>query len=145
MKNFSELLAINKTLDVIIDIEVITDNGTLFAEVMLNNNLVINSKLENSIRINTNVDLLSPIEFYFSISGKEYSTEKESAIIIKELSFDNINIIPNYTHCAVYINDHNRPEPTNYLGYNGTWSFCTKIPFYQWLHQIRGEGWLLAP
>ena len=25
---------------------------------------------------------------------------------------------------------------------NGQWTFDTKVPFYQWKHEITGQGWL---
>ena len=146
MKNFYELLDINPTIEFIIELDVINDNGNPTIEVILNNQRIFGKyALTDFRRLYTRINLAEPVNLQISMSDKEYSAEKETAIIIKKLSFDNIDIIANgYIHYATYDNDHNN-TPTNYLGFNGTWIFDTKIPFYQWLHHASGQGWLLSP
>ena len=80
----------------------------------------------------------------FDRYNKVYTTEYETAVIIKRLSIDNINIIPEYTHCAEYNNDHGFTDPTSYIGFNGKWALTFDRPFYQWLHQAHNQGWLIG-
>jgi hypothetical protein len=49
------------------------------------------------------------------------------------------------SHLATYKNDQNVTQPTNYLGFNGTWNLKINEPFYRWRHNITGQGWLLEP
>ena len=88
---------------------------------------------------------MDSIKLEILMSDKEYDAEKETAIIIKTLKIDGIEIIPQYNHLIDYQNDHNINTKTNYLGYNGKWTLDIDRPFYQWYHQISGQGWLLTP
>jgi hypothetical protein len=90
------------------------------------------------------VDLLTPFSIVIELYNKHYTTEYETAVIIKRLSIDNIEIIPKYDYLAKYINDHNNNNPTSYLGFNGKWILTINRPFYQWLHQAQNQGWLIG-
>jgi len=90
------------------------------------------------------LDLLTPFSIIIEIHNKVYTTEYETAVVVRRLSVDNILIIPEYTHCAIYDNDHNYTDPTNYLGFNGKWALTFDRPFYQWLHQAKSQGWLIG-
>ena len=90
------------------------------------------------------IDLLTPFTITIELMNKDYNVDNETAVIIQRLSIDNIDIIPKYTHLAVYDNDHGFTDPTNYLGFNGKWTLTIDRPFYQWLHQARSQGWLLG-
>ena len=79
------------------------------------------------------------------MNNKEYSAERETAVIIKNIQVDNIILIPKFEYLAEYINDHNNNDPTSYLGFNGTWILDINQPFYHWLHKHTGQGWLLTP
>ena len=78
------------------------------------------------------------------LRNKHYTTEYETAVIIKRLSIDNIEIIPQYDYLADYDNDHDNNNPTHYLGFNGKWTLTIDRPFYQWLHQVQNQGWLIG-
>ena len=78
------------------------------------------------------------------MSDKHYSLEYETAAIIRQLSIDNIDIIPRYEYLADYDNDHDFKNPTNYLGFNGKWTLTIDLPFYHWLHKHSGQGWLIG-
>ena len=58
---------------------------------------------------------------------------------------DDFDVVPMWTQLAKYSNDSNVTAPTNYLGFNGTWSLEITEPFYRWQHKITGQGWLLKP
>jgi hypothetical protein len=78
-----------------------------------------------------------------SLMGKIDNLDPTTGIEIKSLTFDDFNIMPQYTHYSTYKNDRNYIEPVGHLGFNGTWEVLIPIPFYQWRHQITGCGWLL--
>jgi hypothetical protein len=90
------------------------------------------------------LDLLTPFSVIIELHNKVYTTEYETAIIIKRLSVDNVSIIPKYTHLAKYDNDHGFKDPTSYVGFNGKWALTFDRPFYQWLHQAQNQGWLIG-
>ena len=147
MKNFYDLLDIKPAIQFVIEVDVINDNGNPTVEITLNNQRIFGKhELLGFRRLVTRINLIEPVNLQITMSDKIYSAKKETAIIIKKISFDNFDIISNgHAHHATYINDHNYSIPSNYLGFNGTWIFDTKIPFYQWLHQAQGQGWLLSP
>ena len=90
------------------------------------------------------LDLLKPFSIIIELHNKVYTTEYETAVIIKRLSVDNISIIPEYTYLAEYDNDHGFTDPTSYIGFNGKWILTFDRPFYQWLHQAQNQGWLIG-
>ena len=139
MKNYSDLPATNTLIPIMIELEPI---GTPHVDIIINNSQT-DYLLSNSITITTFCELISPITISLILSNKIYTTEYETAVIIKNISIDNISIIPQYNHLSSYINDHNNNNPTNYLGFNGKWTLTIDQPFYQWLHQARNLGWLL--
>ena len=77
------------------------------------------------------------------MSDKDYSVEKETAILIDSVIIDGLEIIPNKTHLAYYFNERNIDSPTSYLGFNGTWRLQINEPFYLWQHRIIVQGLLL--
>lgn len=89
------------------------------------------------------LDLLTPFSVTIELYNKIYNIDNRSAIIINRLSVDNIQLIPKYDYLAEYINDHDNNSPTSYLGFNGKWQLTIDRPFYQWLHQVTAQGWLL--
>jgi len=91
---------------------------------------------------NMHLPLLDPINIDIEFKNKVYTTEYETAIIV-DISIDNINIIPTYNHLVQYVNDHNQVVTSNYIGFNGKWTLTIDRPFYQWLHQVQNQGWLL--
>ena len=144
MKNFLEALDIDSKLKVNISIRIINDNG------YPDFNLFFNEK--NIAHYNqTQIDIVEYIRYDEKISikikmfGKKYSALKESAIIIENISIDDINIIPAFSHYAVYNNDHDENITTNYLGYNGEWSIAIDEPFYHWYHSATAQGMLIKP
>jgi hypothetical protein len=100
--------------------------------------------LSDTIILDYHVDLLDLFAVNIELSNKHYTTEYETAVIIKRLSIDNIELIPQYDYLARYINDHDNDNPTSYLGFNGKWTLTIDRPFYHWLHQHSGQGWLIG-
>jgi len=146
MKNFYDQQGINTNINFVLEFEPITNNGEPTIEIILNNEKIYGKyPLTSFRRIYTRLKLMDSIKLEILMSDKEYDAEKETAIIIKTLKIDGIEIIPQYNHLIDYQNDHNINTKTNYLGYNGKWTLDIDRPFYQWYHQISGQGWLLTP
>jgi hypothetical protein len=144
MKNFLDLLDINPTIEVKIVLTPVTDNGFPTAIIRYNNVIVSNYNLkETATTIIENLNILDPFKISIELAHKTYDEKLETAIIINSLTIDNFEIVPNYTQLAAYINDHNNTNPTNYLGFNGIWELDIPMPFYQWLHGVQGQGWLI--
>lgn len=145
MKNFLDLPATNPEIQVWMMLEPIIANGPPYVRVYINGRLVhCDYMIEGTIIMNK-VPLLDPVDIRVEMSGKLYSETLETAVVIKEFTLDEIKIVPTYTHLVSYMNDHNCTDPTSYLGFNGSWEFKTDCPFYQWLHLVSGQGWLLTP
>jgi len=146
MKNFYDLQDISTTIDVVLELEVIDTNGEPTVEIFLNESkLYEKCPLNGFRRFYTSLKLMDTAKLEISMSNKQYNAEKETAIIIKSLKIDNIEIIPTYNHLVDYQNDHNKNITTNYLGYNGKWTLHIDRPFYQWYHQVSSQGWILTP
>lgn len=139
MKNYSDLRATDLKLNVIIKL---TPVGNPDIVVKVADNLYSNSKLDNTIKLEYQLNLTDVFSIEVELKNKIYSTESETAAIIR-VTIDSIEIVPNFDYLASYINDHNYKEPTSYLGFNGKWILDINMPFYHWLHQITGQGLLI--
>lgn len=145
MKNFSNLLATDSQIITQIKLSGVTDNGAPRVGVFVNDFCLLNSWLNEPITISYSAHILDPIVIKITMNNKEYNQDKETAVIIQSIQVDNIELIPKFDYLAEYINDHNNTNPTSYLGFNGTWILDINRPFYQWLHEKTGQGWLLTP
>jgi hypothetical protein len=140
MKTYSDLQDIDTCLRLHLELEPV---GT--PDVTISINGVVNHYLglSNNIKLDYSIDLLDLFSVDIELSNKHYTLEYETAVIIRRLSVDNIDLIP-YNYLAEYVNDHNNNNPTSYLGFNGKWSLTIDQPFYHWLHQHSGQGWLIG-
>ena len=136
MNNYLDLLGTNTNIQIDINLSVI---GSPDFSITVGNN-----QWNNQCNISVNHDLLIPFSVEIELRNKHYTVEYETAVIINKLSVDNIKLVPQYEYLADYQNDHNNNNSTNYLGFNGKWTLTIDRPFYQWLHQIQGQGWLLT-
>jgi hypothetical protein len=136
MKTYSDLQAIDTDLVIQLDLEL---KGQPRGHVGINNRV---QPLDTQIQVR--MPLLDPLKIDIVLSDKDYNNPVETAIIIKRLSVDNIDIMGQYDYLAEYINDHGFKNPTNYLGFNGKWTLTIDRPFYHWLHLHSGQGWLLG-
>ena len=141
MNNYLNRTDIDSCLTLCLELEPI---GNPEITILINNNSQYHSVLAEAMIIKKNLALLDPVTISIMLSNKQYTTEQETAIIIKRISVDNIDIIPHYDYLATYTNDHNNNNPTSYLGFNGQWTLAIDCPFYHWLHQVQGQGWLLT-
>ena len=115
-------------------------------KVSINNNVLFDTTVIKSQTLHFVVGLLDPISIEVELKNKKYSEKsRDTEIAIKSLTIDNFELVPNWTYLACYNNDHNYQNPTSVLPFNGTWSIQTERPFYQWLHVVQKQGWLLEP
>ena len=141
MKNYSDLQDIDTRLNLVIELAPV---GKPTATVIINDKQYDYPQLLNPIIINEYLPLMGLINIDIILSNKHYTLEYETAVIIKRLSIDNIDLIPNYDYLAKYVNDHDNHNPTSYLGFNGKWTLTFDRPFYHWLHKHSGQGWLIG-
>ena len=144
MKNFLEALDTDQKIKVKISIKVLDNNDYPDFTLFFNEKFIAHNN-QKQINIIDQVRYDEKISIKIKMFGKKYSALKESAIIVEDISIDDINLIPTFSHHAVYENDHNQPLATNYLGYNGEWSISINEPFYNWYHSATAQGMLIRP
>jgi hypothetical protein len=140
MKNYLDLKDTDQQLRCSITLEPV---GTPEVLITVGHHCASN-KLFKSININVHVDLLQPFCIEIQLKNKVYNADLETAVIIKSIQIDGIELVPRFNHLAYYTNDHDNNNPTNYLGFNGKWLLTFDRPFYQWLHQATDQGWLIS-
>jgi len=140
MKTYSDLQAIDTRLHCHLELEPV---GNPEVSVIIAG-VYGGGKLFQSAVFDINTDLLKPFTIEIELRNKTYSTEHETAVIVKQLQIDGIDLVPRFDYLAVYDNDHNNTDPTSYLGFNGKWTLTFDRPFYQWLHQTTAQGWLIS-
>ena len=141
MKNDSDLQDIDTRLHLHLELEPV---GTPDVRISINDVVDDYPGLSNNIILDYHVELLDLFSVNIELLNKHYTTEYETAAIIRRLSIDNIDIMPNYNYLAEYVNDHDNNNPTSYLGFNGKWTLTFDRPFYHWLHEHSGQGWLIG-
>lgn len=140
MKTYSDLQDIDSRLHLYLELEPV---GRPEVEVIAGNHYA-GGQLFTPARVSCQLDLLSSFMIQIELKNKIYDAANETAVIIRRLRIDNIDLVPRFDYLAVYRNDHDFKDPTNYLGFNGKWTLTIDRPFYQWLHQVTGQGWLLG-
>lgn len=145
MNNFSELLDTDHQIKITIRLEVIGDNGFPGASIRVNNDVVEYLRLVESVEHTFDVPLMDVFDIEISMMDKLYSQDQETAVIIKSIDIDGFEIVPGWTHLAIYDSERGLQGPTSYLGINGSWKLSINRPFYQWRHLVTGQGWLLKP
>lgn len=139
MKTYSDLLATNSVIPITVRLIPVGKPCVLLS---INDHDTAWTELTSPVTVTEWCELLSPISIDLLLQDKKYTLEYETAVKF-EVFVDNVNVVPMYSHLATYENDHNNNSPTNYLGFNGTWSLNIDRPFYHWLHQATNQGWLI--
>lgn len=142
MNNFSDLLDIKPDLAIRLQL---TPVGTPHIAVRVNQHCVWQGLLTVPWNCELRHPLTDPLQVTVELMNKNYKVDSTSAVIVEQLSIDQFDLVPNWTHLIDYQNDHNYQDPTNYLGFNGAWCLDINRPFYHWLHHVSGQGWLLKP
>ena len=141
MKTYSDLQDIDSRLNLVIELEPV---GNPTTKIIINDKEYNYTQLSSSIIVNNYLPLMDLINIDIIMSNKYYTLEYETAVIIKRLSIDDIELIPQYNYLAEYVNDHDNNNPTSYLGFNGKWTLTIDRPFYHWLHEHSKQGWLIG-
>jgi hypothetical protein len=140
MKIYSDLQAIDHHLSLRVELIPI---GHPEITVLIDH-VYVDTTLCKSVAIDLELDLLNPFFIQVELKNKiKHNPDQETAVQIK-LQIDGIDLLPRFDYLACYENDQNSNNPTSYLGYNGKWRLTIDRPFYQWLHQATGQGWLLS-
>ena len=147
MKKFSELQDTKRMqLRIHVMLKPIFNHEPPVVSLLINGKTIYDKRQSpSSIGAVQHVGLLDPVCIEIELSDKDYHQDHTTAIEVTELSIEYFNLIPDYTHYARYINDHNFTDPTSHVGFNGIWQFFITEPFYQWRHHVTGQGWLLKP
>jgi hypothetical protein len=145
MNNFSDLLDIDRSIDIQIQLQPVTDNGNPDCEVVVNGVELYRAQLCQPLTLTTTAALTGSIDVCISMSNKQYHSQRETAIIIQRLDIDGFAIVPQWAAHATYRHDHNSTDASCYLGFNGVWQLKIDQPFYIWKHHVTSQGWLLQP
>jgi hypothetical protein len=125
MKNFSELLATEPHLTVVLKLK---RHGEAFwyGE--------INGKAIQTYTTYREFGLHDPISIYLKLT----TLKGQGGLEIESLTVNGHEVMPKYQHMA--------NNSTSYLSIeNEEWELKIDNPFYQWYHQVTGQGWLLTP
>ena len=144
MKNFYEI-ADTKTINIAINIQLgINECGTYpNVTVRVNSNVLYNGILSTHIDLNTIINVRDVL--CVSIEVQHFNKDKHSSVLIKRITADEFEIMPNYNYLASYTNSQNVNLPTSELGLAGIWTIDSKQPLLWWMHEHLGHGWLLHP
>lgn len=145
MKNFSALLDSDPWLTVRIAVAAITDNGMPRATIRVNGTCVFDNLLESTWTGSIQTPLLDPLVVEVMMSGKQHDAERETAIIVQNITVDQCPVMPRFAHLVQYTHEQGTGPATSYLGFNGCWRWDTRQPFYPWWHGVTAQGWLLEP
>lgn len=136
MKTYSDLPAIDPRLYCRLELEPI---GVPEVAVTIGH-IQGGGKLLEPAVFDVTLDLQQPFMIEIELKNKQYHPELETAVVIKVLQIDGIDLVPRFDYLATYVNDHDNNNPTSYLGFNGKWTLTFHKPFYQWLHHVTAQG-----
>jgi hypothetical protein len=145
MKQFSDLLDIDRNIAVELRLAPISDNGDPWVSVKIGSRILHQGHMSSATTLTGCADLCSPFDIRVELRDKIYHEHRETAVQILAVTVDGHDLVPRFTHLSHYHNERGQNSPTSYLGFNGCWNLCISRPFYQWLHQATGQGWLLDP
>ena len=145
MKNFSDLLATERSLAITISLVPVIGSQSPQVTVTVNQDTWFDACLHKTSTLTGRTALLQPLRIVITMKGKIYDVAQETAVKLMSVCVDGFEFIPNWTHLAVYDNEHGLPGPTSYIGINGHWILDIPEPFHVWLHRVTGQGWLLKP
>lgn len=139
MNTFSDLQAIDLELALWVQ-----PMGNPLLKISINDDVVYHGNLAHLLEIRRQLPLLQPFAVTVELLDKDYHSNQETAVVIKQLTVDGFELIPQWNHLSTYDNDHQNDTPTHYLGFVGTWCLKVDRPFYQWYHLASNQGMLLT-
>lgn len=143
MQNFSQATDIDLSLDLKIIVEPLIENGPPYACIYVNKHLMFDGFMNQTTAITKQIGLSENICICIDLSGKTYDEVKETALNIRSITVDSLEIKDHCWQLIKYDNDQNNNAKTMYLGFNGKWQINIPGPFYRWWHAATGQGWLL--
>ena len=144
MKSFSEATDIDILLDLKVTVEPLTRNGVPYGRISLDHITMFDGLLYQPTTVCAQINLCDDIQILIDLHGKIYDQNKETAIHIKSIAVDGIEIKDHCYNLIQYNNDQRVKHQTLYLGFNGEWMLRVPGPFYRWWHTVSGQGWLLS-
>ena len=141
MKPFLDLLDTELELELMLAVRPI---GLPRINISINNQVVYSGALDTALKLRQQLPLLDPFSIKIELVEKDYMALHETAAVVEQLSIDDFELVPRWTQLFEYTNDHDYHDPTNYLGFVGTWTLTVDQPFYQWRHRVTGQGLLLT-
>jgi hypothetical protein len=124
MKNFLDITAIDTAGQLQIKLTVKVHGNIKYV-------LNLNGEIVTDTEFTTALDLLADIDLEVEVLSAEVGN---GGLEIQDLSINGIQVLPVYLHLA-------RPA-TNYINEVGLWEFHIPGPFYPWIHDITGQGWI---
>ena len=100
-------------------------HGNCIAYVMLNDYRIVHP--EATIGVN----LFDPITLRVNLLEFE---EGSSGVEITKFTVNGLEVLPKYRHYA--------NKDTTYIDFYDDWVFEIPYPFYEWYHDISGQGWI---
>ena len=139
MKNFYDLQDIDE-VNIHINIDLVVNNiSDMNMYVILNGIELYNGSETTSLSADIGVNDVFDLEIHVN------NMDGCNSVYIKDISADDINIMPTYNYLAKYSNIIGRDTSTNILEFDGIWSINTVVPLLHWIHDVKGNGWLLHP
>ena len=129
MKNFSDL----PDTDLQIVIRIAAHRGSPQVQVTVSDHRPITViPSESGAELRYRVPCRDALDITLDLLGPD-----TSAALITSVQVDDFDFVPGWTHWATYPS-----SPTTLLDQPGCWCIRLKQPFYCWLHEVTGQGWL---
>lgn len=144
MSNYFDQVDTDQRILLTLDLGSICGNGSPDCKVVLNGEVAMQGPVHDQVRLQRWIPLLDDINLEIALRNKQYSRELETALLVNRLVVDDIDITL-HLHRMRYHTDRGEKQGTYYLGFNGSLVWHTVKPFYHWLHEVEGQGWLLKP
>lgn len=126
-------------------IEPVIENGPPIIALDLNGRSLYQGALNESLIIENPLGWFQELSLSIELRDKVYDQYKETGLLVKSLTVDDIDITQHLTELICYDNDQGIDARYNYLGFNGIWKITIPGPFNHWWHHRSGQGWLLHP
>jgi hypothetical protein len=66
----------------------------------------------------------------------------DKAIIVQSLKINGINCDECLLKSMYYPEDRQDMPGHNYISWNGVWTLKIEVPAFEWMHKIKGLGWI---
>jgi hypothetical protein len=143
MKTFCDLLATDLTIKIEIELRPEFELSPPRVTVMVNQHqetfvLARPRHMQFELLLLDSIDLVVQVESTDQIDPRR-------GVEISRLDIDHKALMPHHCRLAELSDNLVQYAPTNHIVQHGQWRFRIDRPFYQWYHDISGQGWLLKP